>query len=192
MEEASESAKVPAHATAVESSLFDEAFSWESTPGSPTRGLAPITDKPNRWCVDGQYKVYSDEKFLNDKGVMTRTHTLERRVLTGSLLLMHEINNLLTRHRLEWTARPLGCYSEEFVREFYASYVATLKSQIDRPTPPPNKPHLSRSKYKAFRLISPCLPCAGIYMARMLMPTRPPHCRVLLQMADCQRCPIHV
>ena len=45
---------------------------------------------------------------------------------------MHEIHNLFTRHRLEWTARLVGRYSEEMVREFYASYVATLQSQIDR------------------------------------------------------------
>ena len=45
---------------------------------------------------------------------------------------MPEIHNLLTRHWLEWTARSLGRHSEEFVREFYASYVATLRSHIDR------------------------------------------------------------
>ena len=45
---------------------------------------------------------------------------------------MPEIHNLFTRHRLEWTARLLVLYSEEMVREFYASYVATLRSQIDR------------------------------------------------------------
>ena len=45
---------------------------------------------------------------------------------------MPEIHNLFTRHQLEWTARALGHYSEEMVREFYASYVATLRSPIDR------------------------------------------------------------
>ena len=70
--------------------------------------------------------------ILNDKGVMTQTLTLERWVLMGSLSMMPEIHNLFTRHRLELTARPLGRYSEEMVREFYASYVATLRSQIDR------------------------------------------------------------
>ena len=62
---------------------------------------------------------------------MTQTLTLERRFLTGSLPTMPEIHNLFTRYRLEWTARPLGRYSEEMVREFCASYVATLRSQID-------------------------------------------------------------
>ena len=67
---------------------------------------------------------------------MTQTLTIERRVLTGSLPTMPEIHNLFTRHRLEWTARPLGRYSEEMVREFYASYVATLRLRIDRRAAP--------------------------------------------------------
>ena len=49
---------------------------------------------------------------------------------------MPEIHNLFTRHHLEWTAHPLGRYSEEVVREFYASYVATLRSQIDKRAAP--------------------------------------------------------
>ena len=49
---------------------------------------------------------------------------------------MREIHNLFTRHRLELTARLLGRYIEEMVREFYASYVATLRSQIDRQAAP--------------------------------------------------------
>ena len=67
---------------------------------------------------------------------MTQTLTLERWVLTGSLPTMPEIHNLFTRHRLEWTARPLGRYSEEMVREFYTSYVGTLLSHIDRRAAP--------------------------------------------------------
>ena len=49
--------------------------------------------------------------------------------------MMPEIHNLFTRHRLEWITRLLGRYSE-VVREFYASYVATLRSQIDRRAAP--------------------------------------------------------
>ena len=45
---------------------------------------------------------------------------------------MPEIHTLFTRHRLEWTARPLGHCSEEMVRECYTSYIETLRSQIDR------------------------------------------------------------
>ena len=114
-EETSDSAEVPAPATAAASASSYEADSLESTPGSPARALTPVTNQPNRWCVDGQFQVYSDTKFFNENGVMTRTLTLERRVLTGSLPTMPEIHNLFTRHRLEWTSCLLGCYSEEIV-----------------------------------------------------------------------------
>ena len=135
-EEASGSAEVPAPATATASASSDEADNLESTSDSPAQAPTPATDQLNRWCVDGQFQVYSDAKFLTDKGVMTQTLTLERRVLTGSLPTMPEIHNLFTRHRLEWTACPLGRYSDEMVREFYTSYVVTLRSQIDRWTAP--------------------------------------------------------
>ena len=153
-EEASESAEVPVPATAAQSALSDEADSSESTAGSPTRALTPMANQPNRWCVDALYQVYSDAKFLNENGVMTRTLTLEMRVLTGSLPTMPAIHNLFTGHRLEWTAHSLGRYSEELVREFYASYVDTLKSRLRGGLPPPNT-HLSMPEYVAFRLISP-------------------------------------
>ncbi|TMX01079.1 hypothetical protein EJD97_025233 [Solanum chilense] len=94
-----------------ERTLTDTPSGSESTPGSPACAFTPVTDQPNQWCVDGQFQVYSDAKFLNDKGVMTRTLTLERRVLRGSLPTMPEIHNLFTRHQLEWTARPLGHYT---------------------------------------------------------------------------------
>ena len=57
---------------------------------------------------------------------MTWTLTLERRVLMGSLPTMPAIHALFTKHQLEWTALDMSRYSEEFVRVFYASYVATL------------------------------------------------------------------
>ena len=135
-EEASGSVEVHAPATAATLASSDEADSSESTSGSPAKVPTPATDQPKRWCVDGRFQVYFDAKFLTDKGVMTRTLPLEWRVLTGSLPTMPEIHNLFTRHRFEWTARPLGRYSEEMVREFYASYVATLRSQIDKRAAP--------------------------------------------------------
>lgn len=95
-EEAYESDDVPAPTTAAASTSSDEADSSESTPGSPAHSLTQVSEQPNRWCVDGQFQVYSDTKFLNDKGVITRTLTLERRVLTGSLPMMPEIHNLYT------------------------------------------------------------------------------------------------
>ena len=136
MEEAYGSVEVRAPATAAASASSNEADSSESTSGSPAQAPTPATDQPNRWCVDGQFQVYSDVKFLTDKGVITRTLTLERRVLTRSLLTMPEIHNLFTRHRLERTASLLGRYSEKMVRELYESYVATLRSKIDRRAAP--------------------------------------------------------
>ena len=100
-EEASDSTEVPAPATAAVSASSDEADSSDSTSGSPAQVPTPATNQPNRCCVDGQFQVYSDAKFLTDKGVMTLTLTLERRVLIGSLPTMPEIHNLFTRHRLE-------------------------------------------------------------------------------------------
>lgn len=51
----------------------------------------------------------------NDKGVMTQTLTLERRVLTWSLPIVPAIHELFTQHRLEGTARDVGHYTEEMV-----------------------------------------------------------------------------
>ena len=94
------SADVSAPATTAQSASSDEADSSYSTLGSPNHALTPVAYQPNQWCVDGQYQVYSDAMFLNDKVVMTRTLTLDRRVLRGSLPTMPEIHNLFTRHRL--------------------------------------------------------------------------------------------
>ena len=130
-EKISGSADISAAATATQSYSSDEGDSHDSTPRPPIGVPTPIADQPNRWCVDGKYQVYSDAKLLNDKGVMTRTLTLVRRVLTGSLPTMPDIHNIFTRHHLEWTAHSFGRYSKGLVRVFYA-YVATLRSHIDR------------------------------------------------------------
>ena len=66
-EEASGSAEVPAPTTAAASASSDEADSSYSTSGSPAQVPIPATDQSNRWCVDGQFHVYSDAKFLTDK-----------------------------------------------------------------------------------------------------------------------------
>ena len=76
---------------------------------------------------------------------------------------MPEIHNLFTRHRLEWTACPLGRYHEEIVREFYASYVATLRSQIDRRAAPAKQDLLEQVRVRVCRLTFPCQPSAGFY-----------------------------
>ena len=65
---------------------------------------------------------------------------------------MPEIHNLFTRHRLEWTARPLGRYIEEVIREIYASYVATLRSQIDRRAAPAKKAPLEQVRVRGVQV----------------------------------------
>ena len=61
---------------------------------------------------------------------------------------MPEIHNPFTRHRLEWTARPLGRYSEELFREFYASYVETLQLHIDRRAAPAKQDPLEQVRVR--------------------------------------------
>ena len=70
--------------------------------------------------------MYWDAKLLNDKGVINQTLTVEQRVLTGSLYIVPDVHALFTRHWLEWMDKCIGRYINEVVREFYASYVATL------------------------------------------------------------------
>ena len=65
---------------------------------------------------------------------------------------MPEIHNLFTRHRLELTARSLGRYSEEMIREFYASYVATLRSQIDRRAAPAKQAPLEQVRVRGVQV----------------------------------------
>ena len=66
--------------------------------------------------------------------------------------MIPEIHNLFTRHRLEWTARPLGRYSEEMVREFYTSHVATLQSQIDRRAAPAKQTPLEQVRVQGVQV----------------------------------------
>ena len=60
------------------SASFDKADTADSTPATQTGVPALVADHTNRWCVDGQYQVYTNTKIPNDKGVMTRTLPLER------------------------------------------------------------------------------------------------------------------
>ena len=82
----------------------------------------------------------------------------------GSLPTMPEIHNLFTRHRLEWTVHLLGHYSEELVREFYASYVATLISQIDRWAAPAKQAPLEHVRVRGIQVdISLLAICQYLY-----------------------------
>ena len=65
---------------------------------------------------------------------------------------MPEFHNLFTRHRLERKACPLGRYSEEMVREFYASYVANLQSKIDRQAAPAKQAPLEQVQVRGVQV----------------------------------------
>ena len=65
---------------------------------------------------------------------------------------MPAIHALFTRHRLEWMARDVGRYSEELVREFYASYAATLRTQIDRRATPAKQATLDHIQVRSKRV----------------------------------------
>ena len=51
--------------TASQSDSFDEADSVDSTPTPQIVVPALIADQPNRWCVEGQFQVYTDAKLPN-------------------------------------------------------------------------------------------------------------------------------
>uniref|UniRef100_M1CXV0 Integrase core domain containing protein n=1 Tax=Solanum tuberosum TaxID=4113 RepID=M1CXV0_SOLTU len=67
---------------------------------------------------------------------MARIVTKECRVLTGSLHTVLDIHMLFNLHKCDWMARDLGTYNEEIVREFYASYAATLRGLISKRSKP--------------------------------------------------------
>ncbi|KAG5580774.1 hypothetical protein H5410_051401 [Solanum commersonii] len=65
---------------------------------------------------------------------MARIIMEEHRVLTRSFHIIPDILQLFQRHKCEWMAHDPGTYSEEIVREFYASYAATLRGRIHKNT----------------------------------------------------------
>lgn len=95
---------------------FDEAKSEEAAPSPPHKDPSPVGYLPNQWSIEGKHQIHRYAKIPNEKGVMIRTKTIERRFFTGSLHNVPEVHALLIGHRLEWMARCVGCYSEEVVR----------------------------------------------------------------------------
>ena len=83
---------------------------------------------------------------------MIRILTIERRVLTWSLHTVPNVHDLFTRHQLEWMARSVGHYSEDLVREFYATYVATLAASLDRQSNPTKQTPLTYVRVLGCRL----------------------------------------
>ena len=88
---------------------------------------------------------------------------------------MPTIHAIFTRHRLKGTTQNVGLYSEEMVRELYASYLATLRSKFDRRSNPAKQAPLEYVQSAASGLTFLCRPFAGFSMARTLMPPGPPY-----------------
>ncbi|KAG5575423.1 hypothetical protein H5410_055557, partial [Solanum commersonii] len=114
----------------------DEATSSESIPAPPNDVPIPVAGELNRWCVEGQWQIYRDAKMVNEKQKMARLITEEQRVLTGSLHTVPNIHRLFNLHKCDWMARYPRTYSEEIVREFYASYAATLRGSTSKRSKP--------------------------------------------------------
>uniref|UniRef100_M1DH00 Integrase core domain containing protein n=1 Tax=Solanum tuberosum TaxID=4113 RepID=M1DH00_SOLTU len=108
----------------------------EEVPVPRNNNPDPVEGEPSRWCVEGQWKIYWDAKMLNEKERMARLNTEERKVLTGNLHTMPDIHRLFKLHKCKWMARDPKTYSEEIVREFYASYATTLRGSIDKRSKP--------------------------------------------------------
>ncbi|KAG5595082.1 hypothetical protein H5410_036314 [Solanum commersonii] len=70
--------------------------------------------------------------MLNEKEKMALLIIEEHRVLMGSLHMVPDIHRLFQNHKCEWMGKEPGTYSEEIVREFYASYAAILRGSIHR------------------------------------------------------------
>uniref|UniRef100_M1DNZ2 Integrase core domain containing protein n=1 Tax=Solanum tuberosum TaxID=4113 RepID=M1DNZ2_SOLTU len=115
---------------------FDEATSWGNIPSPPNADPTPVDEEPNRWCVEGQWKIYRDIKMLNEKENMARLIAEKRRVLIGSLHTVPDIYWLFQHHKCEWMGKEPGTYSKEILREFYASYAATLRGSIQKKANP--------------------------------------------------------
>ncbi|KAH0633261.1 hypothetical protein KY284_036047 [Solanum tuberosum] len=93
----------------------DEATSSGNIPVPPNTDPATVVEEPNKWCIKGQWKIYRDAKMLNDKDIIIRLITEERRVLMKSLHAIPDIHRLFEKHKCDWMARNPGTYSEEIV-----------------------------------------------------------------------------
>ena len=104
--------------------------------------------------------------MLNDKGVMTKTITVEQRLLTGIFPTMLSIHYVFTRHQLEFIARSVGLYNKEVVRELYVYYIETLRAPLDRKCYPAKQApvHYVRVRGRRVEIFLPTI-CCFLYCA---------------------------
>lgn len=87
--------------------------------------------------------MYQDVKMLNEKGVMTLLVIVECRVIMGSFPMVPKVNKMFNLHELNLMAQDLDSYTEEIIREFYVSYVASLRGSIDKRARPAKQDRLT-------------------------------------------------
>uniref|UniRef100_M1DPZ3 Integrase core domain containing protein n=1 Tax=Solanum tuberosum TaxID=4113 RepID=M1DPZ3_SOLTU len=83
---------------------------------------------------------------------MARLITEERRVFTGSLHTVPDVHRLFQHHRCEWMAQEPSTYNEEIVKEFYASYIATLRGSIHKNASPKAEALLKTTLVRGFSM----------------------------------------
>uniref|UniRef100_M1D9G9 Integrase core domain containing protein n=1 Tax=Solanum tuberosum TaxID=4113 RepID=M1D9G9_SOLTU len=113
-------------------SSFSEEDIAGDIPVPPCTEPAPVAEEPYRWCVDGQYQIYGDACMLNENDKRARLITEEHRDLKDSIHTAPIIVGLFHKHRCKWMAQPQSTYNEEIVKEFYASYAATIRGSISK------------------------------------------------------------
>jgi len=116
----------------------------------PNTEHAAVAEEPNWWCVSSQWQIYRDARMMNEKERMSRLIIEEHWALTCSLHTVPDIHALFQRHMCEWMARSPGSYSEEIVKEFYASYTATFRGSIERLAKPATQPPLKDTLVDGF------------------------------------------
>uniref|UniRef100_M1DR53 Uncharacterized protein n=1 Tax=Solanum tuberosum TaxID=4113 RepID=M1DR53_SOLTU len=126
------------------SNNITSSFSEEDSAGDilvpPCIEPAPVTEEPNRWCVDGQYQIFRDVCMLNENDKPDRLIAEEHRDLKDSVHTDPIIKGLFRKHRFKWMAQPQGTYNEEIIKEFYAYYAATVRGSISKRANPTTQP----------------------------------------------------
>ncbi|KAM3217714.1 putative protein isoform X1 [Capsicum annuum] len=97
-----------------------------------------------RWLVPGMRSIYQRDMALNEKGHPKRSIFEEPRIRTEDLAAVPEVKATFDRYQLGWMGEAPGRYSPEMVREFFASYAASLSSSTPKGQLVKNQPPMDR------------------------------------------------
>ena len=79
-----------------------------------------------RWCVQGMHAIYDRDAELTKRVLCQRSIMEEPRYRVEELRTLSDIWPIFEQYGLGWMTQPSRRYSSELVREFYASYVASV------------------------------------------------------------------